>query len=675
MVSYYRPTEAQDAVIATAREIGGLDGVQVIWHSRPIVPNADPHRGIVNLSRLTCADGFTDEELIRLRHRSHHEFGHCKHSKGVPRSEWPMGTLHEVWNALEDRRMEHQYGADLPGIQDTFRKALELANRDIGRKAVDGEIKAPLWEALVAMSFQSEGTRPCWTLSPKAQAYYSAAYNLFVEWRRCADDRASLELAKKVRDLLSKSNEKWNEEQEKQGKPKGKKQEKKQDKKDDGEDGEGQAGRPDDFDDEDKEGKGGGGEGDDEGEEDGDGGDEGQGKGGEASDEEGDGKGDSGSGDEENEAGEPERHDGAEGDGVGGGKAGGGHRDELPEDRDEDDDGAPAASDEDIEKSLKKDMNGSNPIEESSDEACKQAMERVVQEAAESGTVPYTSMKHLDEHNVPDGDKDDFLKMRAEIGTDIFALTRTLEQALRAMAAARRMTGRRTGDLDMGRLVQVAKSLSKNVFFQIKQGTKLDTAVSLVIDESGSMWACNQIAKVVTAMGEAMSACGIPFEVVGATTKWGSGAAVLRQTQGFTRVNPICYFHYKAFGEQWAQVAHRVTDISARVHHVDGEVVEYAARRLAGRKETRKVVISMSDGDPCSGQGNDQVMGQNLVTVCERARKSGIEVYSLSIGTDSPAAYYGKKHSIVLGKAEFGQEFAKSFVKVLTEGKLKVAGV
>jgi cobaltochelatase CobT len=284
-------------------------------------------------------------------------------------------------------------------------------------------------------------------------------------------------------------------------------------------------------------------------------------------------------------------------------------------------------------------------------------------------------MKHLDEHNVPDGDKEAFKKMRGDIGAGIFTLTRTLEQALRAMAMARRLTGQRTGKLDTGRLVQVAKSLSKNVFEQTKQGTKLDTAVSLVIDESGSMWACGEIAKVVTAMGEALAACGIPFEVVGATTKWGSGASILKQTQGFTRVNPIVYQHYKAFGEQWPQVAHRVTDISARVHHVDGEVVEHAARRLANRKETRKVVISMSDGDPCAGQCNDQEMAKNLVRVCERSRKSGIEVYSLSIGTDSPARYYGKKYSIVLGKAEFGQEFAKSFVKLLTEGRLKMVGV
>jgi cobalamin biosynthesis protein CobT len=282
----------------------------------------------------------------------------------------------------------------------------------------------------------------------------------------------------------------------------------------------------------------------------------------------------------------------------------------------------------------------------------------------------------LDEHDVPEGSHEEFKELRGSVATDVFAITRCLEQALRAMARSRKLRGRRSGLLDRSRLAHVAKSLSKHVFTERTEGETLHTAVEIVIDESGSMDHYHDVSRVVIALGEALSACGIPFEVTGATTMYGGGDSFLKDLDGFSRVNPIVYKHYKAFSEAWPSVCSRLSEVSAMIHHIDGEVVEYAAARLLGRPETRKVVISVSDGLPQSGQSNDDEMRANLVKVCERAREAGVEVYSVSLFTDEPVGYYGEKNSVVINDVKsFGSDFARAMVSVLTGGRLRVAGM
>ena len=692
-VGYYSKEQAQDAVVAAGLGAAGLDGVRVVWHDEKIVPNADPDKGVVNLPRLACAEGFTQEELTVLRGNTDHEIGHCKESVGVSRRQWPKGPLFGIWNAIEDRRMERAFSKEWPGIRSTFRDALGIANRKIGGNILDGKEYPPLWEALAAMSFQSEGEAPTWKLTDKADHYYQAGYATFSEWRECETARDALDLAKRLHAVLNQANKDWQEKQDDgqgQGSGDGEDERDGQDgqpgeKKSDDSDGEGgqdaggqDAGEPAGESDEegdkdagDGSGAGGSKELDDDGDDSGDS-EDGQ-SGGGGSDDDGDGQGDGASGGgEPDEGGEPDRHDGAEGHGGGGRGPGGGHRDELPDDEDVDRGLTP----EDVERAIAEDMDGDNPIDLVKGEIVVEAMERVERDAWSSGASPYTALRHTDEHTVPAGDRDEFMALRKSIQTSVFALTRMLEQALRAMASCRRLRGKRSGRLDATRLVHVAKSLSRDVFERKRLGSKLDTAVVLVIDESGSMWACREIGKVVAAMGEAMSACNIPFEIVGATTKYSGGARRCPCLDGFTRTNPVVYMHYKSFGERWAGVAHRIVEIAARKHHIDGEVVEHGAARLLGRRESRKVVISLSDGDPCGGQGNDRELASNLVRVCKRAREAGVEVYSLSIDTTTPARYYGKENSVVMKKGDdFGKEFARNFVKILTDGRLKVAGV
>jgi cobalamin biosynthesis protein CobT len=132
------------------------------------------------------------------------------------------------------------------------------------------------------------------------------------------------------------------------------------------------------------------------------------------------------------------------------------------------------------------------------------------------------------------------------------------------------------------------------------------------------------------------------------------------------------YKHYKTFDEQWHSVKHSISLTGSHHNNVDGEVVEYAARRLSGRPEARKVILSLSDGEPCAGHGNNAKMGRNIIRTCERAREAGIEVYGFGIATKAPQAFYGEENFIYLPDSEIGVEFAKSFVNIVGGGNFKV---
>ena len=141
----------------------------------------------------------------------------------------------------------------------------------------------------------------------------------------------------------------------------------------------------------------------------------------------------------------------------------------------------------------------------------------------------------------------------------VAAMTRSLEQALRSLARCRKKPYMRQGRIDRQRFVQIAKNLSKEVFYKTRDGMSLDVAVEIIIDESGSMSGWLEVQLLALAIGEALTAIHVPFEITGTTTS-GHSAPPL---DGFSRTKPIIYRHYKAFGEQWHTVRHRIINTSS----------------------------------------------------------------------------------------------------------------
>jgi cobalamin biosynthesis protein CobT len=115
--------------------------------------------------------------------------------------------------------------------------------------------------------------------------------------------------------------------------------------------------------------------------------------------------------------------------------------------------------------------------------------------------------------------------------------------------------------------------------------------------------------------------------------------------------------------------------LGAFKHNIDGEAVEFSAKRVSQRPETRKIVFSLCDGEPCGGQGTDAQLGQNIVDVCKRARAAGLEVYGVGINTDRPAHWYGKENFVYLENRRgetIAQQFVRVFAEIITKGQVKI---
>ena len=720
-VRYMTGQMAELAMNVVVGIIATMRGVTIIWHNGTAI-DADIFTKTIRIPRVSCASMLTYEALMLMRGGVYHEAGHLLFTK-LPKTLWPKGALMEIWNGVEDRWMEAEMRKKFPGAKVVLPWMSKYYNAKIAKQILGDEknppVDAPLWEALCAMGFMGDGIVPAWRLTPKAQLYYDAGYTTFIKWKNCKSSKDTLKVAEELYDILKDVNEECKEDAPQeggQGKPQNSEGEQGEPQQGNGQgegesqQGEGQQGEGgepqsgdsnegegepqqggkkdfDDYENEQGKSKSGEGEGDESGEE--------KSKGSEAGDEDGDkaqeggSKGESGKDDNEGAEGDKSAESGESGNEKGEGESGEGddaEGDDSVEGAGNPGDGTykPDTTGTDDKKSAghEEGDTGNRTWEEIA--AMETAMgkdikETVNEELAEQLTGmaedrnTYLARRDLDEHIIPSGSKSQYEYERKQISSAVMVLTRALDQSLRILSKKRKSCGRRHGSFDQRRLVQAATGLSKNVFYKTSQGITLDTVVSIVIDESGSMGNMHEVRRMAIAIGEALTKIGVEFEIVGTTTKHWSGHKVLRQMDGFDRTNPIMYRHYKIFGEQWHNVAQRVTEMSARQHNVDGEAVEYCAFRLAQRKEKRKVIFSICDGEPYAGHSNSHVMAKNLKDVCKKVRESGIEVYGFGIGEEGPRAYYGEENFIYLeDSAALGPEFVRRFASIVTGGRVKI---
>ena len=703
IATYYKEHEAEDAMSVLAGWMGSNSKLRVIYHEGTAV-DADIFNGVIRIPKMACASGITQDALMLLRSRVYHEAGHIDETK-LSKSEYPEGALHEIWNALEDRRMEAVEADKHKGCEIVFRWAVGHYNRKLAAEM--SKTDAPLWEAMCAMSMMVEGVQPAWHLREKAQDYVDAAYSEFIKVKQCKNARGTLKLAEVIYKILKQVNEEWKQSQpqkqpgEQQDKPQQGKGEPQQEEGKQGEDEnkEPQQGGSKDFDDyeNEKEGKGKdskGGKKDPDEEEESEGDEESKGSDEESGEsEEGEGgkagKDDDKDGgsktlpDKDGETGknkdDEEVQDGTSpSDGDGDGEKGekeskGGSKKSKPSgDVPADTDEKESKGDGKDKRDLEDEINGISK-EQAQNDDLKEFFKNMPEQDKE-----YTSRRDQDAHSSPettDDDKTQYQEQLSKVSVAVSAMTHALEQSLRSMSKCRKNPYMRHGKIDPRRLVAIAKGLSKEVFYKTRDGMTLDAAVEIIIDESSSMSNCYYNVRLLAmAIGEALNAIGIPFEITGTTTAYMNGRGV-PPLDGFTRTNPIVYKHYKLFNDQWTNVRHRMVHTGNYNHNIDGEAVEYAAFRLAQRRERRKVIFSLSDGEPYSGHGesNNMEMCVNLKRVCDRVRKQGIDVFGFGLGTDKPGDFYSDKWFVYLKDVlNMGQEFVREFSRIITEGKVKV---
>ena len=221
------------------------------------------------------------------------------------------------------------------------------------------------------------------------------------------------------------------------------------------------------------------------------------------------------------------------------------------------------------------------------------------------------------------------------------------------------------GQLDSRRLARLIQPGSDTrVFRREAESEQPEAAVSLLVDLSGSMRG-ERILLAALSLDLAvhvLESCGIQCEVLGYTTRFGAENVIVkrwRQKGSHTpagRLNAIRHVIFKSFDESWRR-CRKFLALMLREdfgsENLDGEALDWAARRLSFVPARNRVLIVLSDGSPYDqatvSHNGIQFLEGHLREVIDRISRSGIQVSAIGAGMDV-ARFYSR--SIVLGRGD-----------------------
>lgn len=200
------------------------------------------------------------------------------------------------------------------------------------------------------------------------------------------------------------------------------------------------------------------------------------------------------------------------------------------------------------------------------------------------------------------------------------ATSNRLRSRLQGLIQARRpkpFAANRGRRVESQRLAKLATGNSR-IFRKEFDVDKPDTAIHLLVDNSGSMDCIQQVAnQAAMALGLALE----PIQGVETAISYFPG-------RSFTEVMEVV-----SFGEKIQPNSCRF-NIRSTGGTPMAEALIHAAQSLAPRREKRKVVIALTDGGP-----NDGYATQYAVRML---RRSGVEVIGIGIGMDLVQHYFPK---------------------------------
>ena len=303
----------------------------------------------------------------------------------------------------------------------------------------------------------------------------------------------------------------------------------------------------------------------------------------------------------------------------------------------------------------------------------------------------------------------EYERITHELHGKISTMARKLERALLSIQRRDWQTNTEFGSLDPKRLAQAGMG-KPNVFRLREQRKELDTAVSMLIDLSGSMEGTKaRLAQQVSiAMALVMEKVGITYEVLGfhnncphffgvregksrhGGMSWPGFDSRIKQGwiddmmdayyqrnghRGvFSRYEPVQMYEFKSFDKRLVQEREQMGVIRhcAGGNNSDPDAVKVATQHLKARPESRRILFVLSDGMPSAMGGfGDGHLAQHLRNRIDDVSKMGMECVGIGIKSEAVSRFY-PKHVVVnelgdLPKAAFDQ-----LAKILVNDRYKV---
>lgn len=236
------------------------------------------------------------------------------------------------------------------------------------------------------------------------------------------------------------------------------------------------------------------------------------------------------------------------------------------------------------------------------------------------------------------------------------------------------------GILDRKKLTRlVTNPLSDDVWVNSKNHQYQDTALTILLDNSGSMrgqpivmaaLACQIIAEILEKFS-------VKTEIIGFTTSdWKGGRArKLWESSGRPsnpgRLNELRHVIYKHFNQKFKKAK---TNLGLMLkegvlkENIDGEALLFARSRLMQQSEKRKILLVISDGTPVddsTNSANDKdILTEHLHHVIKKIEKSRrVEIVGIGIGHSTDDFY--RNSTAIKSPEELGDVMIEKVVDLL----------
>lgn len=207
--------------------------------------------------------------------------------------------------------------------------------------------------------------------------------------------------------------------------------------------------------------------------------------------------------------------------------------------------------------------------------------------------------------------------------------------------------GLTSGKLDQRKLAKLALPIVpgsdgwRKVFKKRIPGKKINTAVQIMVDGSGSM--SGHKAEIAADAADILcQAFAGPLRIKTAV-------------HGFDASNTNRIYPYKEFAEivQPGVIASKARGCGFS-GNADGDAVLWALGNIIKRPEHRKIIVVLSDGMPSDGTHVIDP-GSMLKHAIEAARKRGVQVYGIGIEDSSVKHFYGSDCKVIKNASELPQ--------------------
>lgn len=294
-----------------------------------------------------------------------------------------------------------------------------------------------------------------------------------------------------------------------------------------------------------------------------------------------------------------------------------------------------------------------------------------------------------------------YAEQRKQISSNVATMRRKLERAL--VAKDRRdFEGGRSGQLDVRRRAANIMLGHEVVYRKRVEGEAINTAVTILVDLSGSMAGpkLRMAGQAAIAIAEALNTT-VPFEVLGFSTLWSDEMYEAVQQaiypyalnehrqvqydedgqplpnpnrQSYDRHEPLLMVEFKPFALPLSQCKATMGVIGnlSRRNNVDGESVIEAALRLAKRPEDKKILLVLSDGAPayhkCEDRPSEHQRTRDAVAAVEAM---GIRTIGIGI-MDGSVRHFYPRHVVLNNIDDLGKTILDEIAKQILGERFRV---